>query len=421
MKKRVETGGLKLGMYVFELDRPWLDAPFGVHSFSITTPELLTRLRQHCDYVFVETDLEMPESSITCDPLQQAYASPGLDRPELELEILRKYSDPGYEQTRYVDKHPVETEISTVRPSHEQTIQLVDDIMRQVTIGRRFTVGPASALISELTDSIINNPDALLCLSLMEQTHAPLAHHGFRSAVLAMVLGRHLGMDKKQLQTLGIGTLLHDIGKTQVPTEILECGHELNDVEQDMLREHVSYGVTILENTDGIPSDAIDVARYHHEHFDGTGYPAGLRGNEINQFGHIGAIVNFYDNLTFPPPGKRAVAGHRALKIMYERRTKSFHSQLVEEFIRCMGMYPIGSVVEMRSGEIGVVVALNRVRRLKPRVRLVMDSNHQHYAEPEIIDLTSYRNHRGESLEIARAMENNAFAFNPPDYLPVVT
>ena len=420
MKKRVNTGDLRPGMYVFELDRPWLDTPFGVHSFSITTPEQLSQLRQHCEYVVVETDLEMPDADTMFDPFQRTVSPPGVDRPELELEILRKYSAPGYEQSRYMDMYPVETGIRAVRSVHDQTIQLVDDIFRQVSLGRRFVATAASTMVSELAESVIGNPDALVCLSLMEQTHAPLVHHSVRTAIFAMVLGRHLGMSKMQLQSLGLGTLLHDIGKTRVPTEILECGYELNESEQSLLHAHVKHGIDILENTEGVPADAIDVTRLHHEHYDGSGYPKNLRENEINQFGHIGAIVNFYDNLTFPPPGKHAAAPYRALKIMYELRGRQFHPQLVEEYIRCMGMYPIGSVVEMRSGEVGVVVALNRTRRLKPRVELVLDGSHKRFKPPISVDLTQYRNRHGEFLEIARATENGAFDFNPLDYLPVV-
>jgi putative nucleotidyltransferase with HDIG domain len=421
MKKRVEVGDLKLGMYICELDRPWGDPPFVAQGIAINTPEQITQLRQHCEFVFIETDLEMPILATHVDTVPQPPVGfSRLNRPELELEILKKYSDPGFGQDRHADTVNVEEEISTIQATHLQALELMDDIMRAVRHGRHINTAATLSIVSVLTDSVLRNPDALVCLTLPQQIHAPAAQHSVRTCVLALVLGRHLGMRTRQLHELGIGALLHDIGKARVPLEILECGNPLNEEETRILRKHVADGVAILESTPGIPLAAVDVARYHHEHFDGSGYISGLRKNEISQFGHIGAIVNFYDKLTRPSPATGSVAAYTALKVMYEKRATLFHPHLVEEFIRCMGIYPIGSIVEMRSGEIGVVVALNRDRRLKPRVALVLDSNHQHLDHTSVVDLSRYRNYCGEVLEIANVAENNTYDFDPMDYLPIV-
>jgi len=418
MKKRVEVEDLRPGMYVVELDRPWPEFSPGEHGFAIMTSDQLSKLRALCAYVYIETDLEVLANA--SDTLHDPASFSRLDRPELELEMLKIFSAPGLGHDQYPDTQSMEAEIRTIRLVHEQAVELIDEVMRVVRLGRSIDVAATKRIISDLADSIIRNPDALVCFTAMRQTQTTTAEHGLRTCILALALGRHLGMRKRQLGDLGIGTLLHDIGKTQVPQEILECGHELSEEERCILEKHVADGVAILESTEGISSSAIDVARQHHERYDGNGYPTGLRENEIGQVGHIGAIVNYYDSLIHPRPGKKSVPSHTALKIMYEHRGKLFHPGLVEEFIRCMGIYPIGSIVEMRTGEVGVVVSLNRARRLKPRVVLVISADQKYFETPAVVDLTRHRNSYGELLEIAGVAEGHAYGFDPLDYLPSV-
>ena len=420
MEKRVEVGDLKLGMYVSELDCPWSETPFAPPGFTIRTPEQITQLLAQCAYVYIKTGLTTSEPEVRSDPLLDPSAFYRLDRPELELEILKKYAAPGSGQNKYHDTCSIEDEINEIRRAHKQALELVDDLMHAVRLGGNLDATAAIHIVSLLADSIIRNPDALVCFTHLRQTHAATAEHGLRSCILALALGRHLGMAKQQLTNLGIGMLLHDIGKTRVPQEILECGHERNEEERRILRMHVSDGVAILESTEGIDSSSIEVARQHHEHYDGSGYPRGLCENEISQFGHIAAIIDRYDNLTCPLPGRRAVPPHKALKILYELRGKLFHPHLTEEFIRCMGIYPIGSIVEMRTGEVGVVIALNRMRRLKPRVSLIVGTDQSYRERPQIVDLAHYHNQHGEALEIVRVADSNTYEFDPLDYLPVV-
>ena len=423
MRKRVEIGELKLGMYVCELDHQWPDSPFGTQSFALKSVDQIKLLARHYNFVFVETDLETPEPELVAPEYSQPASFTHLQRPELELEILKKYASPGGNNGNYVDLVSVEEEIDAIRDTHKQAAALIENMMQQLRQGKNLNTVATREVVSAFTHSIVRNPDALVCFTRMKETHASTAQHSLRCCILALALGRHLGMGQRQLYDLGIGALLHDIGKTRVPIEILECGHVLNEEEIQAYRKHVPEGVVILENTKGIPEASIELVRLHHERYDGTGYMHGLSGNEISQFGHIGGIVNFFDGLTHPRPGHRQVSAHITLKMIYEQRGRMFHPQLVEEFIRCMGIYPIGSIVEMRSGEIGVVVALNRARRLKPRVAIVHDP-----AEPtepavntvSVVNLADHRNQRGKALEIANVLDENVCDFDPSDYLPVV-
>ena len=420
MRKRVEIGELKLGMYICELDRQWPDSPFDTRGFALKSIDQIKLLARHCRFVFVETDLETPEPALVPPGHSKSASFTHLERPELELEILKKYVSPGSNNGNYVDLVAVEEEIDTIRDTHKQAVALIDNMMQQLRQGKNLNTVATREVVSALTHSIVRNPDALVCFTKMKETHVSMAQHGLRCCILALALGRHLGMGQQQLYDLGIGALLHDIGKTRVPIEILECGHELNEEEIQLYRKHVPAGIIILENTKGIPEESIGLVCLHHEHYDGNGYLHSLSGNQISQFGHIGGIVNFFDGLTHPRPGRRQVSAHIALKMIYEQRGRMFHPHLAEEFIRCMGIYPIGSIVEMRSGEIGVVVALNRTRRLKPRVAIVHDPAAPAASTVSTVNLADHRNQRGEALEIANVLDENVCDFDPSNYLPVV-
>lgn len=420
MKKRVKVEELKLGMYVCELDRQWRDLPFATQSFALKSNDQIEQLAKYFGYVYIETDLQTPEPALVRSTSIHLYGFDHLERPELELEILKKYATPGIDNGGYADRISVEEEIDAIRETHEQAINLIEDLMHEVRHGKNINTVATREVVSELTDSIVRNPDALVCFTRMKEARSITAQHGLRCCILALAFGRHLGMGQLQLHDLGIGALLHDIGKTRVPTEILDSGHELNEEEKQVYRKHISDGVAILESTPGIPKAAIEFVRHHHEHYDGSGFMLGLIGNEISQFGHIGNIINSYDGLTSDRPGKGKVLAHTALKMMYEQRNKLFHPHMVEEFIRCMGIYPIGSIVEMRSGEVGVVIALNRSRKLKPRVAIILDPACNTVDSPVVVDLVGHRNRHGEALEIANVLDEKVYDFDPTDYLPVI-
>jgi HD-GYP domain-containing protein (c-di-GMP phosphodiesterase class II) len=180
----------------------------------------------------------------------------------------------------------------------------------------------------------------------------------------------------------------------------------------------VAYGVQILESTD-LPAAAIDVVAQHHERQDGSGYAKGLKGDEISQFGMIGAITDFYDALTSDRPYQQGLPAHRVLRDLYKFRGSKFESDLTERFIQCIGIYPIGSIVELNSGDIGVVQSINRLRRLKPQVALVLHSDHSAYTKPVSIDLNKTRMKNGRPYEITGVYEPEEFNINPAYYLPI--
>lgn len=423
MKKKVDVAELEIGMYVAELDRPWLETPFLFQGFELTSEDELNDIRQYCDYVFIDTDQSriLPaESEGKEDDI--ASAKEKKQDPELEFEILKKTAKPkdADDRTRnYTDQTTLEQEIALIRETHDQALILTSEIMEDVRLGKSFNTEGAKRVVSKIVKSVIRNPDALACFTQLKHRDAYTAEHSLRVCVLALSMGRHLGMAEEELEVLGIGAMLHDVGKMRIPLDILNKPGELTAKEADLVKKHVPLGVDILERTAGIPEAAIDVARSHHERYDGTGYVHGRKGDQISEFGLIGGIVDYYDAVTSDRAYHTGMSPHSALKIMYELRNKAFHGGLIEEFIRCMGIYPIGSVVEMNTGEVGVVVTMNRVRRLRPRVVMVLQANNVPYPRPQTVDLAQLTTKNGKAYEISTVVEPGLYGINPTDYLPV--
>jgi len=421
MKKKVDVAELEIGMYVAELDRPWLETPFLFQGFELSTEEDLDEIRRYCEFVYIDTDQSRVLPQTEAESKEERSETNKTD-PELAFGILKKHAPLDQSEKpeqKYPDQTTLEQEIALIRETHDEALILTNEIMEDVRLGKTFNTEGAKKIIGKIVKSVIRNPDALACFSQLKHRDAYTAEHSLRVCILALSMGRHLGMAAEELEVLGIGSMLHDIGKMRIPLDILNKPRELTAKEAELVKKHVPIGVDILERTAGIPEAAIDVARSHHERYDGSGYILGRKGNEISEFGLIGGIVDYYDAVTSDRAYHNGMSPHLALKIMYELRNTAFHAGLIEEFIRCMGIYPIGSIVEMNTGEVGVVATMNRVRRLRPRVVLVLQSNNVPYPRPQTVDLTQVSTKNGKAYEISTVVEPGLYDINPTDYLTV--
>jgi len=412
-------------MYVSELDRPWIESRFLFQGFAVSTQEELDELRRLCKYVYIETEVEYRDGR----PRPHAPIAVGIPAPDefaakrIGLEILDKFADHQPRPARYPDQTDVEDELPHAKEAEREVRVVVDNVLEDARMGRSIDAPGAKRAIGELVQSILRNPDALVCLNELKDKDQYTALHSVRVCILALAFGRHLELSEDELHVLGLGALLHDVGKSKVPMEILNKPGRLTADEFELMKSHVPQGVEILSRTPGIPAGAIEVARAHHERFDGTGYALGLRGTQIGLFGQIGAIVDCYDAITSDRSYHAGMSAHDALRKMYEWRRKDFHDQLVEQFIQCMGIYPIGSVVEMNTGSVGVVVSVNRLRRLRPRVALVLDAQRRPYQPVTIIDLTQQEDTSASrrAVEIRSVLPAGSFGIDPINYLPLAS
>ena len=423
MKKKLDVHQLSIGMYVSELDRPWLETPFLFQGFEIRSQEDIEQLRHHCKFVYIDLPDHIGASpglprkapdNLGLPPYQEI----GDTRDKTERNLLKIINRPGG-PPRYHDKTTLEEEIAAIGQHYLRARALIQGIMDDVRLGRSINGLGAMQAVNALADSVIRNPDALMCYIQLKKYDEYTAQHSLRVCILALAFGRYLGFEPKELRVLGIGGLLHDIGKMKIPLDILNKPTELTPRESSIMQTHVQRGVEILETLNVLPATAIDVARYHHERYNGKGYMIGLEGDRIGMFGMIGGIVDCYDAVTSDRTYRAGMSSHAALRRMYEWRTREFHPDLVEQFIQCIGIYPIGSIVELNTGDVGVVVTMNRTRRLKPRVALVLQPNHVPYTQHKIVDLIEHKHGNGRGYEIERVLEPGSHGVKASRYLPL--
>lgn len=396
----VPTRLLKLGMYVAKLDRPWLETPFLFQGFYINTVHDIDLLRENCDYVYVDVDKGVR-------PVQRPGDDLGI-RPQDALITSRDRS------VDYSNTTDVREELPRADEAYREVSEWVRALMQDIRAGKSPSLGGFQESVRGMIESILRNPDALLWLTRLQERDAYTYAHSVNSAVLAVTFARHLGMSRDELHHIAVGTLLYDVGKMRLPAELLEKPGRLTAEEFELLKQHVGYSVEIMSKIRGMHRNSLELARTHHERYNGMGYPAGLRAGEIPVFGRIAAIVDCYDAITSDRPYGSSLSRHEAIRKIYEWRDKDFQAELVEQFIQCLGVYPTGSLVELSTGEVGVVFAQNRVRRLRPQVMLVLDADKVAYGSFPIIDLMSESSGADdEPLEIIRAVPPGAYGIDP--------
>ncbi|MEK7304043.1 MAG: HD-GYP domain-containing protein [Pseudomonadota bacterium] len=426
MKTKVDVHDLRKGMFVSELDRPWLGTPFLFQGFEIQTDEEMQQLRALCQYVYVLSGDEL--ASRTAHRTKPATAAPPAARIITKTTTAfavtetssREIPRSGMPPSRYTDLTPVEEELQQATEVERSARETIYSILDDARLGRSVDTPRARKVVGQMTESIIRNPDALVWLTHLKKKHEYTALHSLRVCVLALALGRHLGYGPEKLNILGIGALLHDIGKLHVPIEILDKPEALTREEFEIMKLHVPNGLKILENAEGIPPAALEVVGRHHERYNGNGYAFGLSSDGIGEFGLVSAIVDTYDAITSDRSYHLSLSAADALKIIYEGRQKAYHPWLTEQFIQCMGIFPIGSIVELSTGSIGVVITANRTRRLRPRVALILSPEKKPYTPANILDLmTVTHDASGKPIEIKNMLPSGTFGINPTDYIPI--
>lgn len=408
MNKKIDILQIEIGMYVSELDRPWVESPFLFQGFEIRNNEDITRLREVCRYVIIDTDKgEDVADNLNwhIDPLA-VIDGEGKDSRYRSSSVYNKKTD-------FLD------EIPRAKKIEQKTRNVIYTIMDDARLGRSIDTSAAKEVVGELTESIVRNPDAMTCLTMLKEQDEYTALHSLRVCILAVAFGRELGFSIDQLEQLGTGALLHDLGKLKIPSKILNKPGRLTREEFDIIKSHVPIGVQILEDSKGgIHEASVNVVRYHHERVDGSGYTSGASGKSLPEFGMIGGIVDCYDAITSDRVYRKGISAYDALKKMYEWRDSAFDAGMVEKFIQCMGIYPIGSLVEMNTGSIGVVATINHRRRLRPKIVLVLTSEKKMFEKPKVVDLMEDIAGIRE-LEIKSVLAGGTYGINPVDYLPI--
>ena len=396
-RKQVLVEKLEWGMYVAELDRPWTETPFMFQGFHLRTDQQLEALKKHCKHVFVDPEKTEPPDKARA-PAPANFKIRG--------------------STRYPEAKPVEVEFKQATTVYTQSVAQVGELLKPASKAGGVLDGKEiKESVTRLTDSVVRNPDALLLVTRLREKSAAAHARALQVSIYMIVFARFLELAREELELLGLLGLLQDVGKTRLPPAILEKAGPLTPEENEIAKQHVQFSSQILAETPGIHPRLPALVQLHHERQDGSGYPRGLKGDQIGLYGSMAAIADTFDALTAIRPYAEPLSPSSALSYLYKERGTGFHPDLVEQFIQCVGVFPVGSVVELNSGEVGIVITQNLVRRLKPRVMIVLDSKGQPMRPHKILDLEKDPKVRpDEPYKIKRTMEQTKLQVDPREF-----
>ena len=279
--------------------------------------------------------------------------------------------------------------------------------------GVRLDLQNVQKAVQPMVDSVIRNPDACLWWTTMKPAANDNHDSSLRSSVYATVLGRELGLPAKDLCSLAIGGLIFDIGKLHLDDSILNADRKLTAEEMAIMQRHVETGLDLLKRSGLTDPNIIDIIANHHERLDGSGYPQGLAGDLIPAFRRIAGVVNCYNAITSSRRYANTRSPAEAINQLYKLKGVHFHKDLIEEFIHAIGVYPVGALVELSSGEVAIVVTQSRSRRLRPIVLMLLDGNKKIVAGGRYIFLEeTTHSDDGSKLDIVKNLEPNAFGID---------
>ncbi|BAJ02453.1 HD-GYP domain-containing protein [Shewanella violacea] len=302
--------------------------------------------------------------------------------PELSSEALLK------EKSQEKPKTSLDQEMNQASKLYKNAKALQHKMLAAITEGKVIDVEGVQESTNAMVDSIFRNQDALSCMSRLRIKDEYLVEHSLNVCILMTIFAKHLGFDKPTIEQLSLGAFLHDIGKVLVPDEILNKPGKFSRVEYEVMQEHVQLGLRVLEETPEISDIAISMVAEHHERIDGTGYPHELLGYEISEYGLMIAIVDSYDAMTAERVYKSAMHPITAFKHLIKESPDYYDKALVEQFIQCLGVYPVGTLVRLSSGKIGLISKLNKSKPLNPCVRVFYNARLKQTVAMEEIDLS---------------------------------
>lgn len=375
MIKRIPIASLKPGMFISDLNSEWIPHSNLSKRGMIKTDEVVERIKKlGITEVYIDT-------SLGGDTQDALLAS--------EVDALNEAAlqDVGAMAPIMKPKISLDDELNVAAKVHTEAVGLVENLIGDVKEKKPIRLEAFEEVADGMLDSVLRNHNALTCLGRIREKDSYLMEHSVNLAVLMSVFGKSLALDKKTMQHIAIGAMLHDIGKIMIPDEVLHKPERLTREEFEVMKQHAVHSKELLEQVEGMPQLAITVAAQHHEKMDGSGYPMGLCGHQISPFGRMAAVVDVYDAITADRVYHRGIPPAAALKKLLEW-SHHLDASLVRHFIRCVGVYPVGSLVLLESGRLAVVIEANEYDQRLPLIKVVYHTKFRTFVKVEVIDLS---------------------------------
>lgn len=379
MLKKIGVQQLRVGMYLKEFCGSWMEHPFWRSSFVITDPKDIEAIRtSSIREVWIDSTKGL---DVTAD-------EPVCSVAEHEAQVDAELASAAQEE-RQLESVSTATEFARAAKIVARSRQAVTSMFEEARMGRAVDATSAQRMVEEISDSVSRNPGALISLARLKTADDYTYMHSVAVCALMVALARELGMDEAQTRAAGTAGLLHDLGKAVMPLDVLNKPGKLTDAEFAIIRSHPEEGHRLLLQAKSADAVALDVVLHHHEKVDGSGYPKRLRGDEISIFAKMGAVCDVYDAITSNRPYKAGWDPAESVRKMAEWSQGHFDPRVFQAFVKSIGIYPIGSLVLLSSGRLGVVTEQGRKSLLTPQVKVFFSTRSNARIRPEIIDLGS--------------------------------
>lgn len=408
--KKIEAKDLKPGMFIHDFNCDWMDDnPFPKNLLLKNNRQIRQIIQKGVKAVYIDTKRGLDDANAPTEAEIQK---------ELNAQMLELADDhlPPPSSTPHRTQ-AMEEELGRAHEVKKQARAMVGNVLEDARLGKQVAIGPVRGVVEGMVDSMFRNADAMLGLGQIKQKDEYTFMHSVNVGVFLMSFCRGTGVPEETIVDVGIGALLHDIGKMKTPLEVLNKKGRLTDDEFNIMRQHVEFSHILLEETPGISQAALQVAGQHHERFDGSGYPHKLKGKQISLFGQMAAIVDVYDAITSDRCYHKGMEPHVALQKMLEWSKHHFDLDLFQSFVRTVGIYPIGTLIRLENGLMGVVIQSNPESLLHPVINVIIDGNKKRKLTPTKVDLMEYR-HKEQGFKILRQEVPQKWGVDPKRFMP---
>lgn len=377
---KIKCTDLLIGMYVSQLDRTWSGTPFSPGGFHIRKVDDIQMLTKFCKSVHIDTSRGVEPAKLRRDSLTILSSARKASPASTTIKVDRSYYPINArfkQQLDVTDKH------------YQQLLHSFQQLTEAVRAGEKLNFTSLEVSVKGLIDSAIANPQTLVwCLNTDPLPIKPTAYC-VRSAIWATLLARQIGLVRSEIEPLFLGTLLADIGMHLLPDSLVSKRGNFQKKEFIAYQGHVDLGLGLLSQYPELDQKVIRIVRCHHERNDGLGFPKGLRGEQIPALARFANLAYCFERFLRSQSDGKSISPARAIARLYKQRDLKFPEQLVVEFIHLMGMYPIGTLIELNSGELAIVLEQHEEEKLSPKVAVLSDESQLKLDKPKIVQLGS--------------------------------